>query len=172
MRLQAVMNGVSSIISDKSLWSEFWTTLFGPCFDEPVIDLTAISTLRITTLSIAVKIVSWTRLSTSSTTLSTYSLLLSAILLSMIWLWLELFLPSVALPKLSKKPSSRSQLHLVGYCYQWQNRYKTHLVSWEVFSSDAFFASRNHVWMNIWFEFIYFETSGSMTNWITKRTVS
>ena len=40
----------------KTCWSGFWTTQLGPSPDDPLIDLTAISTFGRTTLSLAVKI--------------------------------------------------------------------------------------------------------------------
>ena len=71
-RLDAVMSGVICMFLEKSLWSGFWTTLFGPCPDHPVINLTAFSTLGMTSLYIAAKIASMTRVFTEATTLSTF----------------------------------------------------------------------------------------------------
>ena len=49
------MKGLYFVFPVKSFLSGFWTTLSGLCPDEPVIDLTAISTRGLTILSIAVK---------------------------------------------------------------------------------------------------------------------
>ena len=64
-RLEADLSKVFSVFPMKSLRSRFWTTLLSPCPDDPVIDLTAISTRRISTLFIAVKISSCMRFSTA-----------------------------------------------------------------------------------------------------------
>ena len=55
----------------KSIWSRSWTAQFGPCPNDPVIDLRANSTLGIIILSIAVRIAAWTQVSTAATTLLT-----------------------------------------------------------------------------------------------------
>ena len=75
--LDAVMSGASSELPEKSFRSGFWTTLFGPCHDNPVIDLVALSFLDIMTLSIAFKIASWIQFLTLTTT-STFFRTLSA----------------------------------------------------------------------------------------------
>ena len=69
----------------KTLWSGFWTALVCPRPDDPVIDLTAISTLGITMFSIAVKTVPWTQFSTAAATLSFFLLYLSVTFLSITW---------------------------------------------------------------------------------------
>ena len=91
----------------KSLRSGFWTSLFGPCPDEPVIDFTAILTLGITTLSITVKIASCMRVSTIKTALSTSFLILLSILFCVTWFWLALS------TKLSKSLSWPLVTHIV-----------------------------------------------------------
>ena len=79
-RPEADISGVFSVFlvfPEKRIWSGFWTTLFGPCPDDPAIDLTVISIIGITTLSIAVKFASWTRFSTAIRALSNSFLIFS-----------------------------------------------------------------------------------------------
>ena len=57
------------MFSEKWVWSGFWTTLFGPRPDVPVIDLTVIWTPGNTTLSTIVNIASWSHFLTAITTL-------------------------------------------------------------------------------------------------------
>ena len=75
----------------KSLWSAFWTALFGPCPNAPKVELTNISALGVTKISIVVKPVSKTRFSTAVTIVSTSFLTLSAMFLSVtrtkLWLF-------------------------------------------------------------------------------------
>ena len=92
VRLDAVMNGVSSVFPEKSFWSRFWTALLVPCPNDLLINLMASSILGITTLSIAVKISLWTRLSMAATTICTSSFhTLSANFFSVTWIWFWLF---------------------------------------------------------------------------------
>ena len=70
------------------------TMLQGPRPDDPVIDLTAISTHRFTTLSIAVKIASKTRFLTVKTAVSTASPFSLSLWLSFTRYWHALFSPT------------------------------------------------------------------------------
>ena len=55
-RPEADVSWVFSVFRMKSLLSEFWKALLVPCLDEPVIDLTAISTRGTTTLPLPSKL--------------------------------------------------------------------------------------------------------------------
>ena len=103
VQLDAIMTGVSSKLPENFLVKN-WITSLGPRPDDPVINLTAISTLGVTTLFIAVKISSKPWISTAAT-LSTYFLTLSAILLSMTCSWHTQNWLSVTLPDLLTKLS-------------------------------------------------------------------
>ena len=100
--IYAVMTGVFSMFPESFL-SSYCTTLFGPRSDDPVIDLTANSTLGITTLSIALKITLWTPISTAITALSTSFLILSAKFLSITRSLLALCQTTIDLPNFLNK---------------------------------------------------------------------
>ena len=54
-KIDAIMSKVSSVFPENSFNSGFWTTLFGLCSEDPVVELTATLTHAAATLSIAVK---------------------------------------------------------------------------------------------------------------------
>ena len=93
-RLEADMGGEFSVFSVKSLLPRFWSALLGPCLDERVIDLTAISTRRITTLSIVVKSASCMGFLKLMTALSTAFIILSSTFFPVTWFWHALISPS------------------------------------------------------------------------------
>ena len=82
-RLEADLSGVFSLFPMKSLLSGFWIVLLGPCPDELVIGLTAISTRGKTALSISAKVVSRKRFLTVLTASSTAFRIFSSILFPM-----------------------------------------------------------------------------------------
>ena len=102
-RLEADMNGVFSVLPEKSHWSRFWTKLLAPGPDDLMIDFTVVPTLSFTTLSIAVKIASCNRFSTIITRLSAVFLISSAIFFSMTRCWMGLFATTVDFPKWSTR---------------------------------------------------------------------
>ena len=127
-RLQANLSEVFSVFSVKSLPSRVWSIHLGPFPDEPVFDLTVISTRGITTLFNVVKIAPCRRFLTTITALSTGSLILSSLLFP----WLDFGLHCQRSsqnfhgghkPAVRKFHSSRYSLW---YHYQLQNHSKFH----------------------------------------------
>ena len=104
-RLAAVMTRLSSIFPRKPFCWRFWTTLFVPRPDNPVIYLRVFSALGITTLGIAVKTESWTGFLIAATTLSSSFFTFLAMFLSVTWTRLSLFSPAIAFPLLLVTPS-------------------------------------------------------------------
>ena len=79
------MSGVLSIFPVKSLRSGFWTTMLGPCPDEPQTDLMACSVRGSITFSFPVKSASCMRFSTVKTSLSNVFLIFLTIILPSTW---------------------------------------------------------------------------------------